>query len=73
MGGAVPPLGSPPVPNFGQQAGPLSYRPGVGPSYPSMPPSAPAKPGVVYVIIGLSVVIAILVIVLLWALFARGA
>ena len=71
MSGGVPPLGSPPVPSFGQQA-PMSYRPGAGPSYPSIPPSAAAKPGVVYVIIGLSVVIAILVIVLLWALFARG-
>jgi serine/threonine protein phosphatase PrpC len=70
---AVPPMGSPPVPSFGAPPSSLNYHPsGAPPPYSSMAPSAPAKPGVVYVIIGLSVVIAILVIVLLWALFARG-
>ncbi len=70
---AVPPLGSPPVPSFGPPPASLNYQPsGAPPPYSSMAPGAPAKPGVVYVIIGLSVVIAILVIVLLWALFARG-
>ena len=69
---AVPAIGAPPVPSFGPPPASMSYRPGASPSYPSVPPGAPAKPGVVYVIIGLSVVIAILVIVLLWALFARG-
>ncbi|MBK8258676.1 MAG: protein phosphatase 2C domain-containing protein [Polyangiaceae bacterium] len=39
--------------------------------YGTVPPT-PARGGVVFVIIGMSVVIAILVIVLLWALFARG-
>ena len=69
---AVPAMGAPPVPSFGPPPASMSYRPGASPSYPSVPPGSPAKPGVVYVIIGLSVVIAILVIVLLWALFARG-
>lgn len=64
-------LGAPPVPSFGPPPASLDYRATPSP-YASMPPSAPAKPGVVYVIIGLSIVIAILVIVLLWALFARG-
>lgn len=64
-------LGSPPVPSFGSGPASIDYRATPSP-YTSIPPGAPPKPGVVYVIIGLSVVIAILVIVLLWALFARG-
>jgi serine/threonine protein phosphatase PrpC len=64
MGGAPSPGG------YGAPA-PLGYQ--VTPMPPSMsvPPGAPARGGVVFVIIGLSVVIAVLVIVLLWALFAR--
>lgn len=60
----------PAAPGYG---GPPSsgYRSMTGPPYPSLAPGAPARGGVVFVIIGMSVVIAILVIVLLWALFAR--
>ncbi len=79
---APPAFGAPQQgpPAFGApQQGPSSYGPAspgygglsrAGP-YPSLAPGGPARGGVVFVIIGLSVVIAILVIVLLWALFAR--
>ncbi len=66
--GAGPAMGA--APGYG---GPPSsgYRSMTGPPYPSLAPGTPARGGVVFVIIGMSVVIAILVIVLLWALFAR--
>lgn len=68
MSGPPPPMGAAPggygaPPSSGYRATPAPYA--------SMPPGAPARGGVVFVIIGMSVVIAILVIVLLWALFAR--
>lgn len=74
---------APPVP-MGAPSSPMAAAPGgfgappssglrsvPGAPYTSIPPGAPARGGVVFVIIGMSVVIAILVIVLLWALFAR--
>lgn len=68
------PMSAPPSPMGSSPAGygapPAGYRSNPGVPYPSMPPG-PARGGVVFVIIGMSVVIAILVIVLLWALFAR--
>ncbi len=71
--GAPPAVSSAPPPaGYG---GPLvdgRYRSTPAPPYASIAPGTPARGGVVFVIIGLSVVIAILVIVLLWALFARG-
>jgi|GEM_PF-354112 len=58
-------FGAPPSQSYGSP--PLSLAPGA-----SLVPGGPARGGVVFVIIGLSVVIAILLIVLLWALFSRG-
>ena len=69
--GAQPGLQSAPPPPAGY-APPAGYRATPASPYASIPPATPARGGVVFVIIGLSVVIAILVIVLLWALFARG-
>jgi protein phosphatase len=72
--GAPPQPSSVPPPAFGaspMSASPMSFRSTPAPPYASIPPGAPARGGVVYIIIGLSVVIAILLLVLLWALFAR--
>lgn len=45
--------------------------PMAGPASPSMPEAPPARGGIVFLIIGLSVVVAVLLLVVLWALFAR--
>jgi hypothetical protein len=71
----APGFGAPPMAPAGQAAygaQPMGYRSTPAPPYASIAPGTPARGGVVFVIIGLSVVIAILLIVLLWALFARG-
>jgi serine/threonine protein phosphatase PrpC len=65
------PAAAPMAAPAGYGASPSGFRSAPGTPYTSIPPGAPARGGVVFVIIGMSVVIAILVIVLLWALFAR--
>lgn len=72
FGGPPAAHGAPPPPAGYGAPSSLGYRSTPAPPYASIAPGTPARGGVVFVIIGLSVVIAILVIVLLWALFARG-
>lgn len=69
--GAPPAVSSAPPPGYSGPSSMGGYRSTPAPPYTSLSPGAPARGGVVFVIIGLSVVIAILLIVLLWALFAR--
>ncbi|MEZ4298851.1 MAG: hypothetical protein R3B70_28130 [Polyangiaceae bacterium] len=68
LSGPPPPFSQPPA---ATQARLPAATPRPEPRSPAGP-GTPARGGLVFVIIGLSVVIAILVIVLLWALLARG-